>query len=326
MRRPTEDGVMARTKKGRFLDSAGTAARESKSIDFKERFDPGSDAECLEIIKDIAAMANSGGGLIVIGVRNDGSASGIDVSPVLGMDPATLTDKMFKYTGQQFSGFEIHDLKRQGRQIAAMEIEGVDAPLVFIRPGTYGISPSQQKTAFSRGTIYFRHGAKSEPAVSADLTGFIERRVDQVRRTWLGGIRKVVTAPPGSEVAVYERAASDVEGRPTKVRFTDDPDAPVFGKLDPDKTHPYRQKELLREVNKRLPKGKTINSHDLVCIRGVYKINDQSRPEFAHLPRFGSMQYSEDFVVWLADQYRRNEQFFDEARTRHYEQSRPPRG
>jgi len=56
----------------RTHESAVSAKRESKAVDFKRSFDPASVAEWCELIKDIVAMANSGGGTILIGVNNDG--------------------------------------------------------------------------------------------------------------------------------------------------------------------------------------------------------------------------------------------------------------
>lgn len=52
-----------------ILDKALTATSENESIDFKRSFNPASTEEWLEIIKDIVAMANSGGGIILIGVK-----------------------------------------------------------------------------------------------------------------------------------------------------------------------------------------------------------------------------------------------------------------
>jgi len=52
-----------------FLDKARNAKRESKYIEFKERFDVNQSQYWCEIIKDIVAMANSGGGCILIGVK-----------------------------------------------------------------------------------------------------------------------------------------------------------------------------------------------------------------------------------------------------------------
>ena len=44
---------------------------ESGSVDFKASFDPKSTQDWCELIKDIIAMTNSGGGTIIIGVADD---------------------------------------------------------------------------------------------------------------------------------------------------------------------------------------------------------------------------------------------------------------
>ena len=64
------------------------------------------------------------------------------------------------------------------------------------RPYTVGFHGSwylrcrwrKQKTAFSAGTVYFRHGAKSEPGTSEDLRASLERELDRIRSSWLDGI------------------------------------------------------------------------------------------------------------------------------------------
>jgi hypothetical protein len=78
--------------------------KESKRVDFKEVLDLGKAEDWCEIIKDIVAMANSGGGSILLGVRNDGTTSGWNPITVLAVDPAQVVDKIAKYTGEQFSG------------------------------------------------------------------------------------------------------------------------------------------------------------------------------------------------------------------------------
>src|SRR2546425_4834765 len=120
---------------GGSLEKVLLAKRESKYVDFKERFDPSADGEWLELLKDVAAMANSGGGMVAIGIRNNGQASGADVKATLDLDAAQISDKIYRYTGEHFSGFEIHDAKRRGKRIAVIEVAAVEIPLVFIRPG-----------------------------------------------------------------------------------------------------------------------------------------------------------------------------------------------
>jgi len=45
-----------------LIQKALTAKRESKSVEFKETFDPTSPGDWCEVVKDIVAIANSGGG------------------------------------------------------------------------------------------------------------------------------------------------------------------------------------------------------------------------------------------------------------------------
>ena len=49
------------------------ACRESKFIEFKEAFDVSSARDWCELTKDIVALANTGGGVILIGLDNRGN-------------------------------------------------------------------------------------------------------------------------------------------------------------------------------------------------------------------------------------------------------------
>lgn len=295
------------------------ARRESRNLDFKDRFDPDQASECIELVKDIIAMANSGGGLIVIGVCDDGTMSRADVQPVLSLDPAKLGDKIHKYTGVHFAEFEIVEAERDGEQVAVLVIGAIpDVPIVFTSPGTYVVAGNKQKTAFSVGTVYFRHGAKSEPGTTADLRNAMDRKFNKLREEWIDRVRQVALAPEGAKVALV--TASDANGTPTRIRLTSDPTAIVYGRLDPDQTHPYRQTELLQELNKRLPAGSQVNSHDVKCLRKVHGISEETHPEFTHWPMYSSPQYSHEFVDWLISQYQADSNFFINARDNYRDQ------
>lgn len=316
---------MAREPDGRFVERARTIRRESRYIDFKEQFDVADDGEWLELLKDFVALANSGGGAIMVGLRNNGQPSGEDVSAVLGLDAATIGDKVHRYTNEHFSAFEVTEIRRDGKRLAVIEVGAAEsAPLAFTRVGTYHIGNGKQRTAFSKGTVYFRHGAKSEPGTAGDFQDFIERRLDQVRDSWLGGIQQVVAAPAGAQVAVVQTTARDAHGQPTEIRLTDDPRAPTFGMLDPDKTHPYRQTELIKEVTRGLPGKASINSHDVLSVRRAHGIGPDTHPQFMHELRWGGApQYSPAFVDWLLGRYRRDKGFFQKARDQYYDQTHP---
>jgi len=274
-----------------FLSRAGRATRSSKRVALHDSVD------YVELVRDIAAMANSGGGVIVL----DGIA---------GVDEELVHEQLSQYAEPEFEGVEVEPLSRNGRPSTAVVVEGVrNAPLVFTQTGRIG----GEHVAFVRGGLYFRHGAKSEAATGEDVRDFIRRQLEATRTQWLANIRQVMHAPDGAEVAVIETAERDEEGRPTLIRLTTDPHAPLYGQVDPDQSHPYRQKEVIREVNARLGEG-AVNAFDVLSVRRVHAISEATRPEFVHVPKFGSPQYSDAFVEWLVGEQERDPQFFEAAK------------
>ena len=299
-----------------------SAKRESKYIDFKSSLDLDESHSWCEIIKDIIAMANSGGGLILIGLNDNGTCSGFDPTAVLNLDSAVITDKIWKYTGINFDDFDIIRKEKDGNPIACLLVNDVNIPIVFTSPGTYKISEKQQKTAFSTGTVYFRHGAKSEPGTTEDLRKVIERQLDSIRKSWVKGVRKVVQSPHSHQIVALAPGNVIVETKSPEaipIRITDDPAAPAYRKTDIDDIYPYRQKELICEVNKKLKNKTAVNSYDIKVIKQIYQISD--KPEFLYQSKFGSIQYSDVFAQWIVNKYERDSNFFTNTRAEAYKRS-----
>jgi hypothetical protein len=235
-----------------------------------------------QLLVDVAALANSGGGVVV-------------AEPKLAVD----LDEISRRLGG-FDAFEVDEVVREGRPVTAIVVGPADeAPLLV----------DQQ--------AYFRHGAKSRPATAEDLRKFLERRLDLIRRQWLKSIREVLTSRDGARVHVVQTEKSDEHGVPTLIRLSDDPNAPLYGRLDPDRTHPFRQTEVVTEVNRRLPEGFSITPYDVLSVRRVHDITEPTRPEFTHVPKFGSPQYSDAFVQWLLEQHEQDPRFFEKAKARY---------
>jgi hypothetical protein len=258
-----------------LLRRAAEAKRASRRVAFTAARD--SD----ELIVDLAALANSGGGVIVLETRD-----------------AVDRDEFARRLG--FEGLSVHEVARDGGVATAIVVEAVtEAPILI----------DQQ--------AYFRHGAKSKPATADDLRKFLERRLDLVKRQWLKSIREVLIAPEGAHVAVVETTERDEHGEPVLIRLSADPNAPVYGRLDPDRTHPYRQKEVVNEVNRRLLEGVEVKGYDILSVRRVHGISEEAQPDFTHVPKFGSPQYSDAFVDWLVEQHARDPEFFAKAKERY---------
>jgi Putative DNA-binding domain/EC042_2821-lke REase len=286
---------------------------EAAELDFKSKFEIPNAGDWLEIIKDIAAFANSGGGTILIGVNDDGTPSGADVAGALAIDPADLTNRIHKYTGTHFHGFEFIKCEKAGHKICAIMIRSCRVPLVFTRVGTCEVAHGRQKTVFSVGTVYFRHGAKSEPGTSEDLRMFLERELELIKRYWLDGIAKVVEAPAGSRFAILppETEPAGPSGA-LPLRLTNDPTAPAYYAVPIDTTHPFHQKEVVREVNAKLAGRKAINSHDILCIRRVYSV--QKDIKFCYTQNYATPRYSQAFVDWVVQKYEEDESCFNKTK------------
>jgi len=183
------------------------AKRESKYIEFKQDFDPDCAGEWCEVIKDIVAIANSGGGIIVFGLDNSGTPTRVSLTKLAQIDPADIGNRISKYTGPISLEFEIREVMKNGATLHCFLIQGVSIPIVFLKPGTYDAGSGKQKSAFGAGTVYFRHGAKSEPGTTDDIRNAIERQLEVIRRSWLKGVRKVVQAPQGSQIVALHPVA-----------------------------------------------------------------------------------------------------------------------
>jgi hypothetical protein len=199
-----------------------------------------------------------------------------------------------------------------------MEIQRSFPPMVFVRAGTYEVTlpdgKKRPKTAFNVGTLYFRHGAKSEPANSHDLKQVVDRQLAADRKALLSDVRMVTRKPRGTRVEIVPADLTKPRaGKAVPVRLTDDPKAPLVRALDPDRTHPFRQTELLIELNRKLPDGKReVTGPTVQCVRKVYSIDGKA--EYSHKSVFGSRQYSQAFVDWMVEQSKNDKAFFTKAR------------
>ena len=229
-----------------LIRRARHAKRESRKLDFKVGFDTGSREAWCEIVKDIVAFVNSGGSALVFGATDDGTPADVDVTPYLSVDPADVTNKVNAYTGYEFDEFEILEVQRSRRSLALYAVFGVATPMVLIRDGAHLSQGKRRRPAFVKGSVYFRHGAKSAPGASHDLNSWLERSLDSIRTTWLGGIRKVVEASADQVVHVVT-AEKGAVARMT-VRMGNEPGAPVVRLQNPEDIWPYRKSDLVRRM------------------------------------------------------------------------------
>jgi len=247
-----------------LLERARNAKKETKQIEFKREFDPASTGEWCEIIKDVVAIANSGSGIIVFGVNDDGSLSGLPLDAIGRIDLADLSNKITKYTGCVDPLVEIQNIEREGHQLPAFIIQPAVSLLVFGIEGSYVDGVGKQKSAFAKGTVYFRHGAKSEPGTTEDIRSAFHRQLNQFRNTWLKQVKKVVRAPAGAQVVVQAPINRPTFLQSDNVRIVNDPMAfPVILTRDSSKgggtyLHEKVSEGILDEINNVIDLNKSL--------------------------------------------------------------------
>ena len=299
----------------RTLHEALQLTSRTEDVEFRRAFDSGSVRDWCDLVKDVVAMANSGGGILLVGLEDDGTPSvrGTDKSPSL--VAATIDEKVHQHTGTHLSGVRVAKEHKGGRPVTAIEVEPGPYPIVFTRPGTYPTENQIQESSFAAGTVYFRHGAVSEPGSVEDMRRAFEREIQRRVEGWLENLRRIVEAPPGSMMSVNMPNAVAAAGEPgVAVRLVADPNAPAVPRWSPDETHPYRMKDVTSILNSKLAGKVELNGFDLLCVRRLHETD--RNPTFYFKSRLGAPQYSEAFVEWLLEQHSRHPTFFADARAK----------
>ncbi len=287
-------------------------------------FDPSSNRDWLELIRDIAAVANSGGGETAVRVASGGQ--GVDVegpAAQVALSSREIVDRLAQYTDSVFDDIRVQLCESEASAIV-VAVGRALVPIVFIKAG-YEIDaadPSRRTEVFAAGSFYTQHDGRIEPGTSADLRAMFKQLLRRVRRRWLAGIRQVIMRPIDFDM---RRRREDKDSRRKTggaqavlrpVRIVADPSAPALQPQDVDRLYPLRQKDLLRELNHRLGR-RTLNSYDIQAIRRQHRLD--VRPEFIfHLPGAGR-RYSPVVIEWILEQRERNPVFFQEARARDHE-------
>lgn len=309
----------------RLLEIASETLKENKQIDFKEAFDPTSAPEWCQILKDIIAMSNSGGGVILFGVKDDGNAvEDFDNASILNIDPATIADKVYSYTNENFSEIKIAQVARKDGTVPIFLIEAAPTPIVFVKPGADVSEKGKQRPAFVKGSVYFRHGAKSEPGNTNDIKQALDRAINRTKKNWFEGVRKISNIKDSDEIIVKKSTEQDQPKTIRQVpgRIVSDSAAPSFRPDNAADLWPHRSKELTNKVNASLPEGKKISNHDLLSIKSKFKIDEKTKPDLVYKPyKDVSPRYSDDFVKWILDSFLENPNFFEEAKA-HYKEKK----
>ena len=214
----------------RAVPTSSTA--ESLHFDQKRGFHPGP-RQWAELIRDVVAMANSGGGVVLFGIEDNGSRVGLEASLLGLLDPAKVVDQLRRKAPAASVASTYHEVSFYRKTYGALVVQPLRVPLVFDTEWGYNDDGGRHQIVIRPGVLYVRTPGKSAPARQSDLREVWQRSVEIASEKMMARIERVASLPPDSELIVMAGdesgrgyvLVSGGEGRP--VQITDDLDTPA---------------------------------------------------------------------------------------------------
>jgi hypothetical protein len=316
------------------------------------QFNPALAVDWFELIRDITALANSGGGRLAIvlnqsetmnGESKCVSADGIVNRVAHGTAPSFDRIQIAELANGEKQAFEIRvgrshypvqcvinlnlptsqssEILRDSNKTVSEKgttLRAVPVPFCSEDSAKSGQSPTvllESLRASSTSGFYFRHAGKSMPATGADLQLFCEGLLDRASRKLSKRIRRALLRTIG-QVGRADRVRRSGSSNATAaanlqpVRIVTDKNAPPLRPQHVDRLYPWRQKELVQELNKRLGARK-LTTYDVQAVRRQHHLDDH--PEFVfHLPGAGR-RYSPALADWMLGRHAIDPEFFATA-------------
>jgi hypothetical protein len=138
---------------------------ETAMVDFKSTFDTHNRGEFLEMLKDIVAMTNSGGGIIIFGLLSNGTPSGLPVDDIAALDPAKITDGFYKFTDCQFHDCRLRNVSKGTHVLWAILVGSSAVPLVFSQTGNYAEEVANRRMLSWAVASIFDTVPRASPAI-----------------------------------------------------------------------------------------------------------------------------------------------------------------
>lgn len=185
---------------------------EFRNQDYKSMFDPSDEKAKVDLVKNLIAMANAGGGQVVYG-RDETNTPGVDQSVCTTLDSARIADLIERYASRA-SVHVSHSIEAldSGKFILSLTIDAAPYPIVMSRTGDWkGMNSGKDKPLFLVGDIWTRHSTKTERINYEDLRQWFERVRQEERDRILSRITSLVNLPEGAEIQVVSTSQQPID-------------------------------------------------------------------------------------------------------------------
>ena len=168
------DGFLKEPTKDNFRDFLRENCGEMDEVDFKANW-----VEKGHLAKTILAMANSRGGVIVVGVREEPDGRVTPVGLEAFKDKAEINNEISKYIPAGLD-YEIYNYSYESSEYEAVKGKKFQLLMVHDTPERLPFISQNQTTDLDKDVTYVRRGTKCEKATADELEQIINIRVDTI--------------------------------------------------------------------------------------------------------------------------------------------------
>jgi hypothetical protein len=153
-------------------------------------------------------MHNSGGGVLLFGIRNDGTEIGMASSMANHFDPANLNNKLRRYHVSSQVRTSFIERSYYGKIYGFLFVHTGSTLLVFDSDLQIPNKAGKSETIARAGVVYVRRGSASAPARQIDLEAALSDLLGRGVRTFLARVEQVATLPPTTQLIAQQPGAS----------------------------------------------------------------------------------------------------------------------
>lgn len=145
---------------------------EHNSIDFKEKW-----IESAKLVKEMLAIGNSGGGIIVFGVKEkeDKSFSYEGIEEIV--DKAKISNDIKNYISTELQ-YEVYDFVYDSSEYEKLQNHKYQMMVIEDSPRFIPFMSMKESTNLKKNRIYIRRGTSCEEATREEITDIIKRRMN----------------------------------------------------------------------------------------------------------------------------------------------------